>query len=141
MSIAAFSCASLSLFAIVSLNLVIFTLSSGPCLIFRSEGEGLDPIKLMISSFKIRPFLPEPSIVFKSTLASLAIFLAAGETCLSTFREIFSSCTCSKINGSSSSNLRTGSCFFWVLVFFALRIFSSSKIFGLFWLVSFLGGL
>ena len=38
------------LLAMVSLNLVIFNLSSGPYFIFLSDGEGLDPIKLIISS-------------------------------------------------------------------------------------------
>ena len=120
-SIAAFSWASLSLFAIVNLNLVIFTLSSGPCLTFLSEGEGLDPIRLIISSFNITPFLPVPLISLMSTFASFAILRAAGDIKVSTFAEIdfftsfFSLCSSFKIKGSSSlvmlslSNFNTGS--------------------------------
>ena len=102
---AAFSWASLSLLAIVILSLVILILSSGPCVIFRSDVFGVEPIKFSRSSFRITPFFPDPSTSLRSIFFSVAIFLAEGEIILRSFSIFFSSFTSVKIKGSSSFSL------------------------------------
>ena len=98
------------------------------------DGAGFDPIKLIKSSFKTKPFFPLPLIDETSIFFSKAIFLAAGEILGSLLiiflllSSLFS--LCSSFNTRGSSSKTSGSSSKILLFVSSIRFKGSTRVFS-----------